>query len=1292
MITTTFGYFSKISRGSLHEIVQLPGDSVMDYPLENLDPERFQEFCQALLAREYPGMQCFPVAQPDGGRDAWIHRRGSEKARPALFQVKFVRRADLTAEAHQRLVETMKAEVAKLDPAMLKGVERYIVLTNIAGTAHPEVGSIDKLQKVLDDGLPVPGEVWWRNDIARRLDTAWDVKWAYPEVMSGQDLLRALVESGLKEEQSRRSNAIRAFLGDQYRADQEVKFKQVELQNRLVDLFVDVPASPPRHRSDRRAPSSAMIAHSRVAYTYAAAERGDRQVTNRELHSEEAISLFPDDRPVGAASLLLHAFFQAAVPKVVLEGAPGQGKSTIGQYVCQVHRARLLERQEMLSQLPLQHTAGPVRLPFRIDLRDLATWLARRDPFDVENEGEPPHWHKSLEGFLCGQVRQGSGGVDFSVSDLQAVLRVSSLLLVFDGLDEVADVERRREVVDEITRATTRLKDMTLSLQVVVTSRPAAFTNSPGPSETEFPYFHLDSLPHTLIVDYSERWLKAKQMSDREAADLRKLLREKLDQPHMRDLARNPMQLTILLSLMHTRGASLPDKRTALYDNYVDLFFSREAEKSPTVREHRDLLIGIHGHLAWLLHGEAQEGRNSGSITDERLREVVRAYLLVEGHETALVDILFAGMVERVVALVSRVQGTYEFEVQPLREYFAARYLYETAPYSPVGRERRGTRPDRFDALARDFYWLNVTRFYAGCFSKGELPSLVDRLEVLLAEPPFLHTAHPRVLAAMLLADWVFAQHPRSVTTLVKLILDGVGLRAIAAALNQRARAPAVLVLPKSSGRDDVVGRAFAVLEQFPPRDYGMELVDVLRSNGTLDLLEQEWRSRMGRLAPHRVPTWVKYGQYLGILPQVTDRELLSLCSPLQPQVRMQVLFSAGRAVLYAPEGDSEAEDALVGAILELDVHGRVFRPAGGHFERLATVVEPARYCIGVRRNEPYPLRTSWRQFGDDGRWLDEPPVLGRPFDRVLQAVAKATQRPSSEWATSLVPWSSVVDSLLAVRPRAWSAVALACVAAGVVSPASPDGAIDDFFDASAPLCPRMRAARLRAGQAGWWSRTLQSAVEPKDVMMAILTASVWASGKTLIAVIADLEEAVSRLDDDQWKKVADTVTSIQWHTRNFGNGRLTKSRFVAEVPVSVSERTLPLFVSRGSADARQSLYERRLAAYRGTHRVTLEAAQTVAFELMGGERCDWTRELAVVAHAYEHGVLGESVLVDRFYRHARSESRIPRDIAARIVEGAEKYPSMLVQAAQIVCAAAAAKELVSVGSVARRDRWFEDT
>ena len=147
------------------------------------------------------------------------------------------------------------------------------------------------------------------------------------------------------------------------------------------------------------------------------------------------------------------------------------------------------------------------------------------------------------------------------------------MLLVFDGLDEVADLGRRRAVVEEISRGVGRLKDNCASIQAIVTSRPAAFSDSPGLPETDFTHLHLTSIDRQLIDEYAEKWMKARRLEGREASDVRRILRVKLDQPHLRELARNPMQLAILLSLIQTRGGSLPDKRTALYDSYVDRFF-----------------------------------------------------------------------------------------------------------------------------------------------------------------------------------------------------------------------------------------------------------------------------------------------------------------------------------------------------------------------------------------------------------------------------------------------------------------------------------------------------------------------------------------------------------------------------------------------------------------------------------------------------------------------------------------------------------------------------------------------
>ena len=362
---------------------------------------------------------------------------------------------------------------------------------------------------------------------------------------------------------------------------------------------------------------------------------------------------------------------------------------------------RLLEVSGEIQQLPESYKTVPLRLPIKVDLRDLASWLARRNPFTPEGgEIVAGEWTKSLEAFLSALIRYQSGGIHFEVADLHAVAKLSAILLVFDGLDEVADIERRREVVDEIIKGLDRLEANAASLQVVVTSRPAAFANSPGLPEDKFNYFELGDLSRELIDEYAEKWLKARRLQERESDEVKKILKEKLTQPHLRDLARNPMQLAILLSLIHTRGTSLPDKRTALYDNYIELFFNREAEKSPTVRDHRELLINIHRYLAWLLHSEVELGnereqsRRNGAITADRLTKVLKEYLENEGHNSDLAQTLFTGMVERVVALVSRVQGTYEFEVQPLREYFAARFLYETAPYFTAGC-RKASRPAR---------------------------------------------------------------------------------------------------------------------------------------------------------------------------------------------------------------------------------------------------------------------------------------------------------------------------------------------------------------------------------------------------------------------------------------------------------------------------------------------------------------------------------------------------------------------------------------------------------------------
>ena len=652
-------------------------------------------------------------------------------------------------------------------------------------------------------------------------------------------------------------------------------------------------------------------------------------------------------------------FAKKSLRHVVLEGAPGQGKSTIAQYVCQIHRHHLLNVALNDERIPQGHRLQPVRIPLKVDCRDLDVWLQGGNPFPIASEIKNVR-HRSLESFLCTHVQHHSGGSSFDVDDLHALVNSSAMLLVFDGLDEVADVGRRSAVVENITNGVMRLEEVSLSVQTIVTSRPAAFANSPSFSHEKYLYVHLTSIGRRIIEEYTDRWLEAREMEEREATEVKNILRAKLDQPHMAELTRNPMQLAILLSLIHTRGASLPDKRTALYDSYVDLFFAREAEKNVVVRDYRDLLIDIHRYLAWVLHSEAQTKGTQGSISEERLRELVGVYLSAEGHNTDLVERLFSGITERVVALVSRMEGTFEFEVQPLREYFAARHLYSTAPYSPAGKEKKGTLPERFDALSCDFFWQNVTRFYAGCYSRGELPSLVHSLKELSKSERYSMTGHAQRLAAALLSDWTFAQYPKLMKEVVGMVVDGTAMRCLSSGPYRFVR-HATIVLPPQSGQEELLSRCFQLLLEGVHSDYSSFLLDLVRENANSQQAFNGWRQRLYSLKGKKLTNWIRYGKFLGVLDLLDEADRNYLVNEEKNDRGRRLALLLGGGALPGRLNSKDLEDIVGWLLSPFDVW--VLCVWGDDvLGRLGKVLSPTALSVAFRGRGDMTLSTFWQK------------------------------------------------------------------------------------------------------------------------------------------------------------------------------------------------------------------------------------------------------------------------------------------------------------------------------------------
>ena len=194
----------------------------MDYQYENLGDERFQEFCHCLINNVFYNAQALPVGQPDGGRDSVVFSMSLRKKDFIVFQVKFVRNPNKIKNVHKWLTNTISAEINKIRRLIPRGAKSYYLLTNVKGTAHLDVGSIDKLNKILEDNISIPSMCWWRDDLSRKIESDPILKWSFPEILNGQDILNSALFQNLNEHKERRENVIRAYLADQYELDNRV--------------------------------------------------------------------------------------------------------------------------------------------------------------------------------------------------------------------------------------------------------------------------------------------------------------------------------------------------------------------------------------------------------------------------------------------------------------------------------------------------------------------------------------------------------------------------------------------------------------------------------------------------------------------------------------------------------------------------------------------------------------------------------------------------------------------------------------------------------------------------------------------------------------------------------------------------------------------------------------------------------------------------------------------------------------------------------------------------------------
>jgi hypothetical protein len=1250
----------------------------MDYQFENLGDERFQEFCNSLIAKEFQDSQSFPVGQPDGGRDSLVYFMDSPKKEFIVFQVKFVRNPFAIQDVHKWFTDIIKEEAPKIANLIPKGAKKFFLLTNVRGTAHLDSGSKDKVNNILEENIKTPAICWWRDDLARLLEKDPIFKWSFPEILNGQDILNSILFQNINENRERRESVIKAYLADQYITDNKVKFRQIDLENRLFDLFTDVPLQIRKFNEKNK----------NLKKTLLRFENFEKKVIN------VGDSFFLEEREnVGAASFLLHPKIQNDVERILLEGGPGQGKSTISQYICQVHRARLLGKTEDLALLADEIKNTPIRLPFKIDLRHVASWVENKNPYQgrLNEEYFNSIWKNSLESFLVGHIVYHSQIDDFNSADLIAIIKVSSILLVFDGFDEIADVKIREEVIEFINKGINRISENAKSLQVIITSRPAAFSDTIGFSVDVYPHFELIDITPSITREYVEKWIKASKLDIREGNEIKRLVSEKLQLPHLKDLAKSPMQLAIFISLLRTRGESLPNKRTALYDSYIELFFNRESEKNITIRDHRDLIIDIHQYLAWVLHSEAELHNNSGSIHIEDLQSRLKSYLIKEGHETDIADKLFHVMEERVCALVSRVQGTYEFEVQPLREYFCAKYLYNTSPYSPAGAEKSGTKPERFEAISRNFYWHNVVRFFSGCFDKGELPLLIQKLKELQDDELLRNTNYPRLLTSQILSDWVFTQYPLLLRDVVKIIVDGVNIGNI---INQESNVNSnePILLPDNCGRPELIRECFEQLKIFPHNDYASELIGIIKNNPfqTAEL----WTQNVERFKGAELTKWFEYGYLLEIVHKIDDATLIRIINEgtlKEKKHRLQILIDGNKFDLL--NNNSDLKTIVLEGIVsgELMIYNRKYDNSSMQF--LSMILNP--YLANSimesdHSNVPYitELSQRFRHYGQDrARQLinqfDVVDTIDQKIEDFNIMIFKTLAEDVAVMKTNTKPWDLLAESFIDTFGECWAIKLLSVVSAGIKS---KDEIYEDFSDlneSSLSLCKRVRHARMKSGNVKYWNQQLNAANDMTYVLLVLLT---WATPKTLIQLVDRIDGIIKDLSVEDFQSLNTGLRKTTNYVQ-FSNAQVRELNSIFK-KIEISEELLYLVSHKFSEENRNRLiYEK----------IRFPTAKMID---IGDIKLSYLLEKYIDNHT-DLNLLQEvkETYATLTYFHERNRhyytyqrydlKQFPIDIANLIMNESKMYPRVLTSCAERSCRQFANKHVRVVGQVANDNNWF---
>lgn len=392
----------------------------------------------------------------------------------------------------------------------------------------------------------------------------------------------------------------------------------------------------------------------------------------------------------------------------VIIGAPGSGKTTLLKHIA------LALSSNSRRRYPIK---VPYKLPILLFLRDHASTIGK-DP------------SVSLTDMVREQLAKWQAPTPPS-EWLETYLDKGQCLIMFDGLDEVADPSLRKKVVAWV--------DETMigygKNRFIISSRPHGYKENPLTGVTVLQVLHFTQ---DQIATFIHNWYLANEIMSYQKNDpgvhatarqgAEDLLARIHKTPALSDLSVNPLLLT-MISTIHRFTSTLPGRRVELYKDICETFLGKRLqakgiELNLTPAQKQRVLQPLAYYM--MVHGTREIKLNEAI-------QVITTSIQTVCPEYAPPD--FLKMIENSSGLIlERDNGVYSFAHKTFQEYLAATVVVEY----------RGKTEHHLASQVNNDWWHETIRLYcaqtnasmiiASCLIAGEASSSALALAIACME------------------------------------------------------------------------------------------------------------------------------------------------------------------------------------------------------------------------------------------------------------------------------------------------------------------------------------------------------------------------------------------------------------------------------------------------------------------------------------------------------------------------------------------------------------------------------